>query len=84
MAGGFGVALLPNLQHATVAVVAFALVIATVNAMLEEVLWRGVYIHLFPDRLSLGWLYPAVMFALWHVSPTSVLGSTAVMVAGAG
>jgi membrane protease YdiL (CAAX protease family) len=43
--------------------------IAVINATLEELFWRGVYIRLFPSRLVAGRLYPAAMFALWHLSP---------------
>jgi hypothetical protein len=37
-----------------------ARLIAAVNATLEELLWRGVYIRLFPGRLIAGFLYPTV------------------------
>lgn len=56
-----------------------------VNGTLEEVLWRGVYIELFPgDKLwGLGW--PTLWFALWHLAPGSIspLTNVAVLVAGA-
>lgn len=42
-----------------------------------------MYLYLFPGRTLAGWLYPAVMFALWHLSPTSVLGFPIVLVSGA-
>jgi uncharacterized protein len=81
--GGFATVLVPSLPRATPTVLALAWLIAVVNASLEELLWRGVYAHLFPGRLVAGWLYPAAMFALWHLSPTSVHGSSTVLVAGA-
>jgi uncharacterized protein len=83
VAGGFATVWLPSAASATLAVVATAAVIAVVNASLEELLWRGVYARLFAGSLVWGWLYPAVAFAVWHVSPTSVLGSTPVVVGGA-
>jgi uncharacterized protein len=83
VAGGFATVLLPDLPRATAAVLALAWLIAVVNASLEELFWRGVYIRLFPGRLVAGWLYPAVLFALWHISPTSIRGSTIVLVSGA-
>lgn len=64
-------------------VLALAGLIAIVNAFFEELLWRGVYVRLFPGRFAAGWLYPAAVFALWHLAPTSVRGSAGVMVAGA-
>lgn len=36
-----------------------------------------------PGRLAVGFLYPAALFALWHVSPTSIRGSAAVLVSAA-
>lgn len=81
--GGFAAVLLPELEGATPGVIGVAWLLAGVNATLEELLWRGVYIRLFPGRLLAGWLYPAAMFALWHISPTSVLGSPVVMISGA-
>jgi hypothetical protein len=32
------------------------------NAVLEELLWRGVYIELWPDDPWLGWVWPALVF----------------------
>jgi uncharacterized protein len=78
--GGLVTRLLPELAGATIAVLGMALLIAVLNAIAEELLWRGVYIRLFPGRMVAGWLYPAVFFALWHVSPTSVRGSALVLV----
>lgn len=83
VAGGFVTVFVRDLPRATLGVIALAWTIAVVNASLEELLWRGVYVRIFDGRLLLGWLYPATMFALWHISPTSVLGSSAVLVAGA-
>ena len=81
--GGFATRLLPTLPRATIAVVTLALLIAVVNASLEELFWRGVYIRLFPGRLITGWLYPAALFALWHLVPTSISGFAVDLLAGA-
>ena len=83
VAGGFATVLVPALPDATVAVVGLVLIIAAVNAISEEVFWRGLFIRIFPGRKVWGWLYPAAWFALWHISPTSVYGSTTVLVAAA-
>jgi hypothetical protein len=70
VAGGFATVLLPDLPRATLAVVAVAWLIAGVNATLEEVFWRGVYIRLFPGRPVAGWRYPMVTRSgeAWHVA----------------
>lgn len=43
-------------------------VVATVNAITEETLWRGAFVMRFPERLQLGLLFPLVPFATWHVA----------------
>lgn len=83
VAGGLATVLLPALPDATLPVVGLALIIAAVNSFSEEVFWRGLFIRTFPGRKVLGWLYPAAWFTLWHIAPTSVLGSTWVLVSGA-
>lgn len=81
--GGFATQFLPNIGALDIAVVTVVVAVALVNATLEELLWRGVYVRLFPDDRLRGWLYPAVGFALWHLAPTSVHGDAIVIVAGA-
>jgi hypothetical protein len=39
---------------------------------LEEVLWRGVYIDLFPKNRFWGLIWPTIGFALWHFAPGTV------------
>lgn len=40
------------------------------NGFFEELLWRGVYLHLFPDRILLRMVWPTLGFALWHYAPS--------------
>ncbi|MDH5377918.1 MAG: CPBP family intramembrane metalloprotease [Gammaproteobacteria bacterium] len=55
------------------------------NGFFEEVLWRGVYVRLFPDNLFLRMIWPSVWFALWHYVPGSVSsGSPVGLMIGAG
>jgi len=42
------------------------------NGVLEEILWRGVYIKLFPDNKVWGVLWPSLWFGIWHLAPGSV------------
>ena len=60
---------IPELGTSTPAVVAASIAIATANAGLEEALWRGVYITLWPDNWLLGWLWPSIGVGLWHAAP---------------
>jgi hypothetical protein len=58
---------------------------ALVNGALEEMLWRGMYVRLFPGRLRWALAWPTVWFALWHLAPGSVaMGSDVwVLIGGA-
>ena len=49
-----------------------AVPLATINGLCEELLWRGLYVRLFPDNAWLGIVYPAAGFALWHFAPQIV------------
>jgi membrane protease YdiL (CAAX protease family) len=42
------------------------------NGFFEEVLWRGVYMSLFPDSILFRIVWPSIWFALWHYVPGSV------------
>lgn len=77
-----------KLPQATPLVVLVSFVLALVNGTLEEVLWRGAYIKAFSDRVGLGYLYPSLGFALWHLAPQAVHpiampGGVAAFIAGA-
>ena len=39
---------------------------------LEEILWRGLFVSLFPRQLVKGYIWPALWFALWHFAPGTV------------
>ena len=45
--------------------------LAAVNGAGEETLWRGLYLRAFPGRVWLGYIYPSVGFALWHLAVPS-------------
>lgn len=83
LVGGFFVMTLPRLPHATFWVVVVSAVIALVNAVGEEILWRGTYLQLFANDRIRGSIYPTLMFGLWHLAPTSVVGNPWVIVTSA-
>jgi membrane protease YdiL (CAAX protease family) len=66
---GFGLAFPAAIASATGVVVLLSAVLAGGNAIAEEVLWRGCYARIFPGQRLLGYIYPTLGFALWHVSP---------------
>lgn len=50
---------------------AAAAAIAIVNGTVEEILWRGLYLEVFGNRVWGGVIYPAIAFGLWHVAPVA-------------
>ena len=56
------------------------------NGFFEEVLWRGLYMELFPNNLILRIVWPSIWFGLWHYAPGSVssTGNAAGLMIGAG
>jgi membrane protease YdiL (CAAX protease family) len=49
-----------------------AIPLATINGFCEEILWRGLYVRLFPKSAWLAILYPSIGFALWHLAPQTI------------
>jgi hypothetical protein len=50
-----------------------AVPVAIVNGVCEELLWRGLYVSVFPQNPVLGVLYPSMGFAIWHFSPQLIV-----------
>ena len=67
--GAIATRLLPEIGRATPLMVGTIAGVAAANAVLEELLWRGVYISLWPANPWLGWVWPAFGFGLWHLAP---------------
>jgi hypothetical protein len=64
------------LLHATPLIILTSIPLAIVNATMEEVLWRGTYVTIFPRHVVVGYLYPAMGFGIWHLAPLSIVPST--------
>jgi len=58
------------------------------NGFFEEVLWRGVYVTLFPANIFYWMIWPNIWFAIWHYVPGSVVHENAIgligLMAGSG
>jgi len=67
--GAIATRFVPEIRSADVPMVATIAAVGTVNAVIEELFWRGVYIDLWPDDPWLGWLWPALGFGAWHLAP---------------
>ena len=68
-AGAIATRFLPEAGDATAGMIVTIAGVAVANAILEELLWRGVYIALWPRNPWLGWIWPAFGFAAWHFAP---------------
>jgi len=42
------------------------------NGFFEELLWRGVYLELFPDTILFRIVWPSIWFGLWHYAPGAI------------
>ncbi|HTP11868.1 MAG TPA: CPBP family intramembrane glutamic endopeptidase [Anaerolineae bacterium] len=60
--------------------------VTIMNSFWEEVLWRGVYITLFPDNPWWAAVWPTLWFAVWHYAPGSIspLADARTLMIGAG
>jgi len=65
---------IPGMEYEKPSIWIFLLLLSTSfgNGFFEEVLWRGVYMRLFPDSIVFRILWPSIWFALWHYVPGSV------------
>ena len=68
-------AFLPRIAAASVPIVLASVALGIIIGITEELLWRGVYVTLFPDNFWLNTIYPSVAFGLWHLCPLSTLPS---------
>lgn len=75
VAGAIATGLWPHRRKIDPAVAVVMIVSAALNAVGEELLWRGVFLEEFPDDTLRGGVWPLVGFALWHLAPQVVLPS---------
>jgi hypothetical protein len=75
IAGAVGTQLRPNRKAIDKAVAAVMIGSAAVNAVGEELLWRGTFLNEFPDDVLRGAFWPLAGFSIWHLAPQIVLPS---------
>lgn len=63
---------IPDVAHIPRLLILIAIPVATINGIGEEILWRGLYVKVFPRQVLWGLVYPSVGFAIWHISPQLV------------
>jgi membrane protease YdiL (CAAX protease family) len=80
--------LVPGMDYKKPALWIFVLLVSTNfgNGFFEELLWRGVYLELFPEHIFWGWVWPSFWFAIWHFAPGSISpdGNSLGLVIGSG
>jgi membrane protease YdiL (CAAX protease family) len=66
--------LVPGMDYEKPSVWVLLLVLSTTlgNGFFEEVLWRGVYMELFPHSILFRIVWPTIWFGLWHYAPGSI------------
>ena len=73
--GAVGAELLPHRGLVDRQVAAVMAGTAAVNAVGEELLWRGVFLAQFPGDVARGALWPLAGFTVWHLAPQLILPS---------
>jgi membrane protease YdiL (CAAX protease family) len=66
---------LPRIAATSFPIFIASMVLGIIIGVTEELLWRGLYITAFPNRLSLNTIYPSIAFGVWHLCPLSALPS---------
>jgi membrane protease YdiL (CAAX protease family) len=78
----------PGMGYEKPSIWVFLLLLSTAfgNGFFEELLWRGVYMKMFPNKLIFRIIWPSIWFALWHYAPGSIHsdGNVIALMVGAG
>jgi uncharacterized protein len=63
------------ITSATMPIVVASAMLAGVNGVAEEWLWRGTFLKLFPNERLRGVVIPSVGFGVWHFAPQLVFSN---------
>jgi membrane protease YdiL (CAAX protease family) len=74
--GAVGAELLPHRRLVDRRVAAVMMGTAAVNAVGEELLWRGLFLDQFRGDVVRGAVWPLVGFTAWHLAPQLILPSS--------
>ena len=72
---GYGYAFPKALHAANSLIIISSLLLAIINALLEEILWRATFIKYFGGNLFMSLIYPTIGFGLWHYAPQTIYPS---------
>ena len=73
--GAIAAKLIPGMAgYAKESILIAILIISTpfCNGFFEELLWRGVYVKLFPKNIFFRMIWPSIWFGIWHYVPVSM------------
>ena len=73
--GAIGTQLAPRIRDIDAATGTAMVASALVNAVGEELLWRGVFMEELADQRRLAMLWSMIGFSAWHLAPQLVLPS---------
>jgi membrane protease YdiL (CAAX protease family) len=66
--GLFFVSFLPNAAQLTFSTGVLLVLVVSLNGLVEELYWRGLYLLEYPDNFPLGFILPLMLFGAWHIS----------------
>lgn len=75
VAGAVGTQLIPHRRQVDMPSAAVMVGTAIINAVGEELLWRGVFMRELDRRPSVAMVWPLIGFTLWHFAPQIILPS---------
>jgi membrane protease YdiL (CAAX protease family) len=75
VAGAIGTQLVPHRRDIDAATGAVMVTSAIINAVGEELLWRGLFMQHLADHRRLAMVWSLIGFSAWHLAPQRVLPS---------
>ena len=72
---GYGYAFPKALHSANLIIIISSLLLAIINALFEEILWRATFIKFFGKNIFMSLVYPTIGFGIWHYSPQTIYPS---------
>lgn len=66
--GVFFVSFLPNVARLSLSTGVLLIAMASLNGLIEELYWRGLYLLEYPNNARTGFLLSWLLFGAWHIS----------------
>lgn len=66
--GVFFVSFLPNIAKLSLSTGLLLIGMASLNGLIEELYWRGLYLLEYPDDTRIGFILSWLLFGAWHIS----------------